>query len=71
MKWGRGEQDISRAITLYRQAAQAGMLSANTGWGGLPAGAGVKQDLREAFHWMELAAKNGDVPAMLKVGCCI
>ncbi|MEL1217874.1 sel1 repeat family protein, partial [Aeromonas hydrophila] len=31
-------------------------------------GAGVKRDLREAFHWMELAAKNGDVPAMLKVG---
>ena len=36
--------------------------------GGVPAGAGVKRDLREAFHWMELAAKNGDVPAMLKVG---
>jgi TPR repeat protein len=28
----------------------------------------VKRDLREAFHRMELAAKNGDVPAMLKVG---
>ena len=31
-------------------------------------GAGVKRDLHEAFHWMELAARNGDVPAMLKVG---
>ena len=31
---GQGsEQDISRAITLYRQAAQAGMPSANTGSG--------------------------------------
>ena len=31
-------------------------------------GAGVKRDLRQAFHWMDLAARNGDVPAMLKVG---
>ncbi|MBW3761463.1 sel1 repeat family protein [Aeromonas jandaei] len=67
---GQGsEQDINRAITLYRQSAQAGdpfgqyrLADAYL------RGAGVKRDLREAFHWMDLAARNGDVPAMLKVG---
>ncbi|UMQ39728.1 tetratricopeptide repeat protein [Aeromonas hydrophila] len=67
---GQGsEQDISRAITLYRQAAQAGDAFGQYRLGEVYLrGAGVKRDLREAFHWMELAAKNGDVPAMLKVG---
>ncbi|ELV7508179.1 tetratricopeptide repeat protein [Aeromonas veronii] len=67
---GQGsEQDINRAITLYRQSAQAGdpfgqyrLADAYL------RGSGVKRDLREAFHWMDLAARNGDVPAMLKVG---
>ncbi|RQM70996.1 sel1 repeat family protein [Aeromonas jandaei] len=67
---GQGsEQDINRAITLYRQSAQAGdpfgqyrLADAYL------RGAGVKRDLRQAFHWMDLAARNGDVPAMLKVG---
>ncbi|WP_193558945.1 tetratricopeptide repeat protein, partial [Aeromonas hydrophila] len=65
---GQGsEQDISRAITLYRQAAQAGDAFGQYRLGEVYLrGAGVKRDLREAFHWMELAAKNGDVPAMLK-----
>ncbi|WDF92676.1 tetratricopeptide repeat protein [Aeromonas hydrophila subsp. hydrophila] len=67
---GQGsEQDISRAITLYRQAAQAGDAFGQYRLGEVYLrGAGVRRDLREAFHWMELAAKNGDVPAMLKVG---
>ncbi|MDL5385623.1 tetratricopeptide repeat protein [Aeromonas hydrophila] len=67
---GQGsEQDISRAITLYRQAAQAGDAFGQYRLGEVYLrGAGVKRDLREAFHWMELAAKNGDEPAMLKVG---
>ncbi|WP_429067741.1 tetratricopeptide repeat protein [Aeromonas bestiarum] len=67
---GRGsEQDISRAITLYRQAAQAGDAFGQYRLGEVYLrGAGVKRDLRQAFHWMELAARNGDVPAMLKVG---
>ncbi|WAG07867.1 sel1 repeat family protein [Aeromonas jandaei] len=67
---GQGsEQDINRAITLYRQSAQAGdpfgqyrLADAYL------RGTGVKRDLREAFYWMDLAARNGDVPAMLKVG---
>ncbi|WP_111808231.1 tetratricopeptide repeat protein [Aeromonas allosaccharophila] len=67
---GQGsEQDISQAISLYRQAAQAGdpfgqYLLADV----YLRGAGVKRDLHQAFHWMDLAARNGDVPAMLKVG---
>ena len=67
---GQGsEQDISRAITLYRQAAQAGDAFGQYRLAEVYLrGAGVTRDLREAFHWMELAAKNGDVPAMLKVG---
>ncbi|TNI90908.1 hypothetical protein CF118_22300, partial [Aeromonas hydrophila] len=58
---GQGsEQDISRAITLYRQAAQAGDAFGQYRLGEVYLrGAGVKRDLREAFHWMELAAKNG------------
>ncbi|MDT9091696.1 tetratricopeptide repeat protein, partial [Escherichia coli] len=57
------------AITLYRQAAQAGDAFGQYRLGEVYLrGAGVKRDLHEAFHWMELAAKNGDVPAMLKVG---
>ncbi|WP_421314482.1 tetratricopeptide repeat protein [Aeromonas veronii] len=67
---GQGsEQDINRAITLYRQSALAGdpfgqyrLADAYL------RGAGVKRDLHQAFHWMDLAARNGDVPAMLKVG---
>ncbi|MGL4709713.1 MAG: tetratricopeptide repeat protein [Aeromonas veronii] len=67
---GQGsEQDINRAITLYRQSALAGdpfgqyrLADAYL------RGAGVKRDLRQAFHWMDQAARNGDVPAMLKVG---
>ncbi|WAG13151.1 sel1 repeat family protein [Aeromonas dhakensis] len=67
---GQGsEQDMGRAISLYRQAAQAGDAFGQYRLGELYLrGAGVKRDLREAFHWMELAARNGDVPAMLKVG---
>ncbi|MFQ2319747.1 tetratricopeptide repeat protein [Aeromonas dhakensis] len=67
---GQGsEQDMERAINLYRQAAQAGDAFGQYRLGELYLrGAGVKRDLREAFHWMELAARNGDVPAMLKVG---
>ncbi|WP_054544941.1 tetratricopeptide repeat protein [Aeromonas dhakensis] len=67
---GQGsEQDMERAISLYRQAAQAGDAFGQYRLGEVYLrGAGVKRDLREAFHWMELAAKNGDVPAMLKVG---
>ncbi|MBL0525076.1 sel1 repeat family protein [Aeromonas dhakensis] len=67
---GQGsEQDMERAISLYRQAAQAGDAFGQYRLGELYLrGTGVKRDLREAFHWMELAARNGDVPAMLKVG---
>ncbi|MBL0519510.1 sel1 repeat family protein [Aeromonas enteropelogenes] len=67
---GQGsEQDMTLAIDLYRQAAQAGDAFGQYRLGEVYLrGAGVKRDLREAFHWMELAARNGDVPAMLKVG---
>ncbi|PKQ80812.1 hypothetical protein AOX56_11280 [Aeromonas sobria] len=67
---GQGsEQDMNRAITLYRQSAQAGDAFGQYRLAELYLrGVGVKRDLREAFHWMEQAARNGDVPAMLKVG---
>lgn len=67
---GQGsEQDMNRAISLYRQSAQAGDPFGQYRLAELYLrGAGVKRDLRQAFHWMDLAARNGDVPAMLKVG---
>ncbi len=67
---GQGsEQDINRAITLYRQSAQAGDSFGQYRLAdAYLRGTGVRRDLREAFHWMDLAARNGDVPAMLKVG---
>lgn len=67
---GQGsEQDMDRAIRLYRQAAQAGDAFGQYRLGEVYLrGAGVKRDLHEAFRWMQLAARNGDVPAMLKVG---
>lgn len=67
---GQGsEQDMNRAISLYRQSAQAGDAFGQYRLAELYLrGAGVKRDLRQAFHWMDLAARNGDVPAMLKVG---
>ncbi|MCJ7976521.1 sel1 repeat family protein [Aeromonas veronii] len=67
---GQGsEQDINRAITLYRQSAQEGDAFGQYRLAdAYLRGAGVKRDLRQAFHWMDLAARNGDVPAMLKVG---
>ncbi|WP_429138649.1 tetratricopeptide repeat protein [Aeromonas allosaccharophila] len=67
---GQGsEQDISQAISLYRQAAQAGDPFGQYRLADVYLrGAGVKRDLHQAFHWMDLAARNGDVPAMLKVG---
>ncbi|MFM5581954.1 tetratricopeptide repeat protein [Aeromonas veronii] len=67
---GQGsEQDISRAITLYRNSALAGDPFGQYRLAELYLrGVGVKRDLRQAFHWMDQAARNGDVPAMLKVG---
>ncbi|WP_042011432.1 tetratricopeptide repeat protein [Aeromonas fluvialis] len=67
---GQGsEQDINRAILLYRQSAQAGDAFGQYRLAELYLrGVGVPRDLHMAFHWMELAARNGDVPAMLKLG---
>ena len=60
---------MNRAITLYNQSAQAGDPFGQYRLADVYLrGAGVKRDLRQAFHWMDLAARNGDVPAMLKVG---
>ncbi|MFC5708467.1 tetratricopeptide repeat protein [Aeromonas eucrenophila] len=67
---GQGsEQDLVRAIALYRRSAEAGDAFGQYRLADLYLrGVGVPRDLRAAFHWMELAARNGDVPAMLKVG---
>ncbi|MCH7372489.1 MULTISPECIES: tetratricopeptide repeat protein [Aeromonas] len=67
---GQGsEQDLARAIALYRRSAEAGDAFGQYRLADLYLrGVGVPRDLRAAFHWMELAARNGDVPAMLKVG---
>ncbi|MNH23828.1 Beta-lactamase HcpA precursor [compost metagenome] len=67
---GQGsEQDLVRAIALYRRSAEAGDAFGQYRLADLYLrGVGVPRDLRAAFHWMELAAHNGDVPAMLKVG---
>ncbi|MBP4041312.1 sel1 repeat family protein [Aeromonas sp. SrichE-2G] len=67
---GQGsEQDMGRAIALYRQSAEAGDAFGQYRLAEVYLrGVGVTRDLREAFRWMELAARNGDVPAMLKVG---
>ncbi|MGY3943810.1 tetratricopeptide repeat protein [Aeromonas tecta] len=67
---GQGsEQDLARAIALYRQSAEAGDAFGQYRLGELYLrGVGVPRDLRVAFHWMDLAAHNGDVPAMLKLG---
>lgn len=72
---GRGVViDRPRALTLYREAAQAGLPEAQLSLGlalsqGLGTPGGVK-DMKEAVRWWTAAAESGYAPAQFQMGVC-
>jgi hypothetical protein len=66
---GRGiEQDLSKAIELYRQAAEKGVNDAMVALATmLYEGRGATMDSCEAQRWLEKAAANGSEPAKEKL----
>jgi TPR repeat protein len=61
-------EDDSRAIELYRQAAEQGNPAGQLGLGQMYAsGEGVEQSNEAALEWIQRAADNGHVPAMMQL----
>ncbi len=69
---GQGASRISAgpSLSIVRRRRR-GMPSANTGWGGLPAGGRGEAGSARGVSLDGAGGQNGDVPAMLKVGYCI
>jgi len=63
------EQNLARAIELYRSAASKGESQAQYNLGLLSAqGRGLPLDLAEALRWYRLSAGNGSSDAMFELG---
>ena len=63
-------QDIEKSNELYLKAGELGCTEAYYNLGNsYMMGRGVEMDKREAKHFFELAAKNGDVDARHDLGC--
>ena len=63
------EQDMAKALELYRAAADRGYAKAQTALGLLyDEGKGVPQDYDEALKWFRRAAEQGDPPAQFQLG---
>jgi len=68
-QWGRGgPKDYKAAATWYKRAANQGYLDAQVSLGNLNAegGPGLKQNLTEAWKWLDIAANGGDAGAELR-----
>jgi len=66
--WGV-EQDLGKALDLFKDAAREGLRAAENNLGELyMRGLGVEQDYARAFRWCMKAAKKGDSDAQNNVG---
>lgn len=66
--WGV-EQDLGKAVGLFREAAKDGLRAAENNLGEMyMRGLGVVQDYRKAFEWCRKAAEKGDSDAQNNLG---
>ena len=69
LKNDRSAAGVSRALALYRQAAEANYGPALYNLGSMYFnGIGVERDYNEALKWFYKAAEQGDIDAMFNIG---